>query len=377
MMTTSADLEHPPPVEPADRPVTEADGQDGSELPLVTLSVSVRNGSEHIDDCMRALVAQSWRPLEIVAVDDGSSDGGADILASWHDPSGSKPDSNGVPIRVLTRASEGLSAGRNAAFEASRGEWFAITDIDCRPAANWLEEMMNVRHGLGDERVAAVTGRTVFDKGRTRVSRLRSAEIERKYRGRSRIATLANGPCSMFRHRMLVSVGGFDADWYHAEDMEVSLLLITAGGTIIHTPYAVVDHVAEETLRLFLRKRRRDARAHMRIVRKHGLGGPVRPDGERLGHDFTADAKWAALVLPMHILLYALLFCLLTWLKEPILRPYPTPLLAALPLLFNVIVDRDALIRLFWSAAIWLGISDGYTDALLARNGHPRLFSKW
>ncbi len=53
--------------------------------------------------------------------------------------------------------------------------------------------------GLDGEDVVAVTGRTVFDEGDDLVSRLRSAEIERKYRSRPRRASLANGPCSMFR----------------------------------------------------------------------------------------------------------------------------------------------------------------------------------
>ena len=48
--------------------------------PLVSVTVCVRDGARWIDDCMAALAAQTYRPLEIIAVADGSSDGGAEVI---------------------------------------------------------------------------------------------------------------------------------------------------------------------------------------------------------------------------------------------------------------------------------------------------------
>ena len=73
----------------------------------------------------------------------------------------------------------------------------------------------------------------------------------------------------MFYRESLLDVGGFNPSWYHAEDMEVSLKLIEAGGTIVYAPDAVVKHIPETGLKRFLSKRKRDARAHVRIVRKY------------------------------------------------------------------------------------------------------------
>lgn len=356
---------------------TTLDGFGVEDAQKVTLSVCVRDGAGYIDECMGALTNQTWRPLEIVAVDDGSTDGGAERLAMWHDPNGVSDRSNGIPITVLRRSASGLSAGRNAALEVANGDWFAITDIDCRPDPNWIEEMMQVREGREDESVAAITGRTVFAEGGTRVSKLRAGEIERKYRGRSRIATLANGPCSMFDSSLLRRIGGFDPDWYHAEDMEVSLKLMKDGGSIIHTPYAIVHHLAEEPLMLFLRKRRRDARAHMRIVRIHGLGGAIGPDGGRLAHDFTGDSKLALFLLPLYAASYCVLHFLLVSAGLPdALASIPIPAVALSILAFTLLTDRYMYIRLLWSLALWRGVVDGSIDALLARNGHPSLFSR-
>ena len=63
----------------------------------------------------------------------------------------------------------------------------------------------------------AVTGRTA-EQASDLVSRLRSVEIVSKYRVCPRRTSLANGPCSMFNREALLAVGGFDPEWYHAED---------------------------------------------------------------------------------------------------------------------------------------------------------------
>ncbi|MGB1462355.1 MAG: glycosyltransferase, partial [Candidatus Poseidoniaceae archaeon] len=99
----------------------------GDESPLVTVTVCVRNGVNWVDGCMQSLLEQTWRPLEIVAVDDGSTDGSGERLQAFHDLDGE------VPVRVLRRPAEGLAAGRNAAAQAASGTWIAITDIDVRP----------------------------------------------------------------------------------------------------------------------------------------------------------------------------------------------------------------------------------------------------
>ena len=102
-------------------------GESMSDQPLISVTVCMRNAAHWIDDCMESLIQQTYRPLEIIAVDDGSTDGGDSKLDSW------KGSHNGIPIIVLHQTAKGLSAGRNLAVENSNGEWIAITDIDCRP----------------------------------------------------------------------------------------------------------------------------------------------------------------------------------------------------------------------------------------------------
>lgn len=360
--------------------------------PLVTVTVCARNASAWVDACMEALTSQSYPSIEVVAINDGSTDDTGDRMEAWKDEQGQR----GPPVRVHHQDALGLSAGRHRALEDSNGEWVAITDIDVRPEPDWIENLMTSSTPVDDrEQVVAVTGRTVFERAEDLVSWHRSVEISSKYRSRPRRTNLANGPCSMFHRETLVGVGGFGADWYHAEDMEVSLRLVQSGGVIVYAPLAVVRHVPETGLRRFLHKRARDARAHVRIVRKY-------PRKDRQGHafDFLGSSSRVLLAVPWccallawslaswsvagstfmflnidgEVLKWAVMMILLLiqqvtmWrgplgaVNREVLNHAPLGRLRSFALLHWMILS--------WSVSLWYGSAMGAIDALLGRNGH-------
>ncbi len=326
---------------------------------------------------MSALCAQTYRPLEIIAVDDGSTDGGGEVLQAWNDPFGERPESEGISVRVILQKPLGLSAGRNNALNAAKGEWVAITDIDCRPEADWIERMVAETRSEASYHVVGITGRTSFQAGETLASKTRKKIIDAKYSGRHRFTSLANGPCSMFDRRSLLSIGGFGPEWYHAEDMEVSCRLTEAGGYIIHTPDAVVQHVAESDSRRFLAKRRRDSRAHVRIIRTFGRKGPRRPNGELVPFDFTSDARKVAPLLPSFLLCLMSLGWGVYEFSSEYLNPYAISLIVfGLSGAIFLLRSAESIHAIRWSLALWVGFLEGWLDALLASNGHHRLFTK-
>lgn len=360
--------------------------QDRLQQPLVSITVSVRDGEQWVDGCMASLVAQDWPNIEIIAVDDGSSDASAAKLLAWDDPEGMN---NNHPVSVLTQSAKGLSAARSSALVEARGEWVAITDIDVRPEPSWISQLMSARFPLDEsEIVVAVTGRTVFESGEGIISKLRASEVAEKYRNRPRTTSLANGPCSVFERRALLEVGGFDERWYHAEDMEVSLLLIDSGGTIVYSPGAVVNHVAEDNIATFMAKRTRDSRAHVRIVRHH----PKR--GRTLGFDFIGSSWWILMLCPVILLAFSgiiigfdylylesnsldlsskmqlfALICIIPLLIH--LLYFPQTVIGSLLILRRPIWSLKIIVVLYiWSWSLWKGLALGYLDALLGRNGH-------
>ena len=349
---------------------------------MVSITVCVRDGAHWVDACLESLVKQTYRPLQIIAVNDGSVDGTEGTLQSWHDPEGEKHE---VSVRVLHTEARGLSAARQLALEESEGVWVAITDIDCRPHPTWIEYLMQNSTGMEEEDVVAVTGRVIFEEGDTVVSRIRCQEIEHKYRKRSRLTTLANGPCSMFRQEALEKVGGFNPEWYHAEDMEVSLNLIAAGGVIVHTPDAVVHHVPESSLRVFLRKRSRDARAHLRIIRKHPHSSRQGP-----GFDFIGRSWYVLGLAPLLTLVLIQLMRIIATDVTFDISATGSRLMVLFLVVYLILGSKlssaylgrgsfmtrigDMLvipvILVLWSIALWKGMVTGALDALMKKHGH-------
>lgn len=336
---------------------------------LVSIAVCVRDGLDWIDGCLESLVNQTHSPIEIILVDDGSTDGGQDKVKEWGEHE---------LVTAISQEPIGLSAGRMAALNAAKGDWFAITDIDVRPELDWIQRMLEASQSREGEDVVAVTGRTVFGRSDDVISRIRSVEVEAKYRSRPRRTKLANGPCSMFNREKLLSIGGFDPSWYHAEDMEVSLKLIQDGGTIVYTQDAVVNHVPETGLKRFLQKRKRDARAHVRIHRRY----------KGVRHDFIGSSWIVLWMIPLMFLgsfgAYLYVNNLLSYDEVNADALYyslsrEVLLIQILPLFWLISFIRSHLpkrgisaifVLMSWSLVLWQGILLGYCDALLRRKGH-------
>ena len=94
------------------------------ESPLVSVVMGVRNGGPDLADTLKSLTTQQGVSLEIIVVDDGSTDGTADLLAAWstRDPR----------LVVLERSGRGLTASLIEGCQLARGTYIARQDAgDC------------------------------------------------------------------------------------------------------------------------------------------------------------------------------------------------------------------------------------------------------
>lgn len=107
---------------PFDR-LAAAPGPLCAEGPQISVILPARNAAATIGTALSSLSAQSWRPLEVLVVDDGSSDGTAARVEAWAARDGR--------IRLL-RAGQRLGAygARNLGLSAARGDFIALQDAD-------------------------------------------------------------------------------------------------------------------------------------------------------------------------------------------------------------------------------------------------------
>lgn len=91
---------------------------------LVSVTIPVYNGHATVADTLRSVLAQTHRNLEIIVVDDGSTDGTWEVLKSFGDS-----------IRAVRQRNCGLAAARNTGIQAARGDYIALMDADdlCEP----------------------------------------------------------------------------------------------------------------------------------------------------------------------------------------------------------------------------------------------------
>lgn len=87
--------------------------------PVVSCIVPVFNGERYLAEALDSILAQQYRPLDIIVVDDGSTDGTAAIVNRYGDR-----------VRALRQPHAGAPAARNRGLQAARGEFIAFLDSD-------------------------------------------------------------------------------------------------------------------------------------------------------------------------------------------------------------------------------------------------------
>ena len=87
--------------------------------PLISCLVPVYNGERYLGEALDSILAQTYRPLEIIVVDDGSTDGSARVVANYD-----------RQVRALWQSNAGPWAARNLGLRAAKSEFVAFLDAD-------------------------------------------------------------------------------------------------------------------------------------------------------------------------------------------------------------------------------------------------------
>lgn len=90
-----------------------------SNRPLVSVVIPAYNAAGFIRDALDSVLAQTYRPIEVLVADDGSTDDTAAVAASY-----------GTPVGCLRQANKGPAGARNLALRHARGELIAFLDAD-------------------------------------------------------------------------------------------------------------------------------------------------------------------------------------------------------------------------------------------------------
>lgn len=176
-----------------------------ADAPLVSVIVPAYNAAEHLDEALRSVFAQDWRPFEVVLVDDGSQDATGEIARSFEG------------LRYIRQENAGASAARNTALAAAKGAFVANFDADdvLPPTRLSLQARYLVEH----PEVGCVLGRQEWIN-------------PPDWFARDAVYGDVDGiPLSsaMFRREVLESLGGYDTSFTVGEDTDVLIRMRELG----------------------------------------------------------------------------------------------------------------------------------------------------
>lgn len=105
--------------------------------PLISVIIPVFNTKKYISECLESIIFQNLKEIEIICVNDGSTDGSRDELEKY-----SKIDSR---IIILHQKNAGVAAARNLALKYAHGKYLFFVDSDDFIVPDILKEFYNKR----------------------------------------------------------------------------------------------------------------------------------------------------------------------------------------------------------------------------------------
>ncbi len=194
-----------------------ADGskQDDSEQPLISVVIPVYNGARFLPEAVSSVLAQDYPNLEIIVVDDGSTDNIAQVV-----------DELGVDVRFYQRTNQGPGAARNFGIMDASGTFIAFLDVDDL----WPEGILGIflKQFADDEALELV-------KGHAQLLRLDRGSGEYRTAGNPSESFPDYIGAGLYRRSAFERVGlfdpelrfGEDSDWYsRAREISLNILVL-------------------------------------------------------------------------------------------------------------------------------------------------------
>ncbi len=160
--------------------------------PLISVLIPVYNAGEYLRPSVKSIIDQTYSNLEIIIIDDGSTDGCMDTIADLHDPR----------IRIMTQKNSGKSVALNRALGKLSGEFYAIHDADDISNPKRIEHQVQCL--LENPDLAAIfTGYDIILDGQNVAPRFAPKSVQQCHQDIERMCMPSHDPTVMFRMSMV------------------------------------------------------------------------------------------------------------------------------------------------------------------------------
>jgi len=210
-----------------------------SPAPLISCVVPAFNSERYLDEAIGSILAQTYRPLQVIVADDGSTDATAAIVRRY-----------GTAVEMVRQATAGPAATRNLGLSVARGEFVAFLDADDL----WHPEKLA-------RQMARFTARPEVDLCITEVQIVWAeglADEARHYSNLTRSAAIPgySTPALLACRRLFDRVGNFNTTLWFADATEWFMRVEESGAVLDLLPEVLTYHRMHLTN---LTRRRNDA----------------------------------------------------------------------------------------------------------------------
>lgn len=217
--------------------------------PLVSVIIPSYNGMAHLPTCLASLCAQTYTPLEIILVDNGSTDESVAYVRRAF-----------PTIHLIALPQNQVFVGAvNRGIRTARGELIALLNNDTAAEPQWLSELVSAllsepHAGMAASKMRLFQQRDTLHNAGDAVGldgRPRNRGVWQKDEGQYDGERFVFAPCggaALYRRTMLDAIGWFDEAFIaYCEDVDLAWRAQLAGWRCVYAPRAVVYHKLSAT----------------------------------------------------------------------------------------------------------------------------------
>jgi len=202
---------------------------DASELPFVSVIVPIYNGESTIRECLDSIMALHYPPekLEVIVVDDGSTDNTVNILKNY-------------PVKLIRKHHAGYPSAMNAGVNVATGVTILNIDSDTYISKDWLARVIQE---FKDPKVGIVGGYVATAPTSSFWAKMAGFESEdREDRINSKYVDFVTSTCTAYRMELFINIGLFNEALRRGSDEELAQRALKAGWKIVLRKDAVCYH---------------------------------------------------------------------------------------------------------------------------------------
>lgn len=198
------------------------------DYPLISIVVPVYNSSAYLNQCLNSLIGQTYKNIEIIIINDGSTDNSKEIVESFLNKD------NRIVLKTINNS--GVSNARNVGLNLAHGEYLSFVDSDDYVAENYIEKLFFAVRTCGSD-ISTCHAVDFYNDGQTTVTSKQNIVQTVPYINYSFLAPYSHYVCwgALYKNAIVDSLS-FSADYKVAEDTMFFAQALKNSGSVTDIP---------------------------------------------------------------------------------------------------------------------------------------------